>query len=79
MDTSKSQGSALRRMAGLSAALMALTDGGASVLRRTRSTEAPRPLHISERPGMKRFEIDGQEVWAINEKNAQRKAAKKNA
>lgn len=34
-------------------------------------TERPRPN------GLKRYVIDGVEVWALNEKNARRKVAKK--
>jgi hypothetical protein len=33
---------------------------------------APRPL--ASRPGMRLFEIEGQQNWALNEKNARRKA-----
>lgn len=31
---------------------------------------------LQQRKGLKKFVIEGQEIWALNEKNAQRKAAK---
>lgn len=34
------------------------------------------PGHVESKRGLKQFFIDGQEVWAINEKNAIRKAKK---
>lgn len=41
---------------------------------------APQPKKRKPPPrpkGLKPFEIDGQTIWAINEKNARRKAGKK--
>lgn len=49
------------------------TEGPIVSTRRSHTKKAPNKAKLAEAAGLKKFVIEGREIWALNEKNAIRK------